>query len=460
MNDRTKQARDREDGEEKRKAEKKSPKRPESSKAKNRCNHPPTPDSSLKMRRNTSFSRIRILAFAFHHVTDAFIAPSASAVQSLVGYSTCASSVGYSPENNIIDWGRQTPQQYYGAQDERWENPMAFDERTGNRPSWSPQDEFPPNSNSRDMMNFEQFSVTHNYKEGPTQMNLGFEGEPNPSFGQWAYQQEYSSDDLGQNGVRDYERQGPFRPNNREGRRTYRWNEPRISLDRQDNDSFSEQTQRRSYDYDYQNYNDQRYYEYEQSRRLPREAMRQVEREQYRWPNDMGFVNDERTARGMMMMSPLRGFEVLDRMLDDMLDGLGLINDVMDRLSFGMETRMGQDFMLSTDNLLDDAYADLVADPAVSEMMGDSIRLGIPTAQSSSSYIINGIRRSRVEMVVPVEGSRSMGQMRLLADEAGILRLELGIGGRVINVQGGGRRSYNAQRDIGNEGVIDATIVE
>lgn len=413
------------------------------------------------MRRNTSFLKIRILAFAIHHVTEAFIAPLASAVQSLVGYSSCVSLIGYSPEN-IIDWGRQTPQQYYEVQDESWGNPMDFYERTGNRPSWH-QDEFPPNSNARDMMNFEQFSVTHNYKESPTQTNIGFERELNPSFGRQAYQQEYSRDDLGENLVGDYEGQGALRPNRNSsgGRRTYRWNEPRNSRDRHDNSSFSKQTQRRGYDIDFfvdQNYNDQRYYEYEQSRWSPREAMRQMEREQYHWPNDMGFVDDARTARGMMM-SPLRGFEILDRKLDEMLDGLGMINDVMDRLSFGMETRMGQD-MVSMDNLLDDAYADLVADPEVSEMVGDSIRFGIPTAQSSSTYIINGIRRSRVEMVVPVEGSRNIGQMRLLADEAGILRLELGISGRIINVQGDGRKSYSAQGDIGNEGVIDAIIVE
>ena len=148
----------------------------------------------------------------------------------------------------------------------------------------------------------------------------------------------------------------------------------------------------------------------------------------------------------------------MDRMLDDMLDGLGMINDVMDRLNFGMDSRMNQD-QASIRYLLDDAYTDILADPAVAELVGDSIRLGFPTAQSTSASIINGTRRSRFELVVPIKGSRSSGYLRLLADEDGISRLEVGIDGRVINVHGGERRIYNSQKDMDDE-VIVATVVE
>ncbi len=409
---------------------------------------------TLKMRTETILLKTSILTCALYRVTDAFVAPSASATSKpLVGYSCCASSLGYSPENNN-QRGRQAPPKYYKVQDDRWGNPMGFDDREEIRPSWS-QTEFASQNSiarERDMMNFEQFSENHQYRESPVQTNLGYGGGPNPSFGQREYQKQYGGEDRGQIPDCNYKRQWSTIRSN--GRRNDQWNEPQIFLGRDDEDYFLRQTQSRTYDSDNfvaQNSYDQQpeqyygYYENEQNLRSPRQAMR--------WPTDMGFEID---ARGMMM-SPLRGFEIIDRMLDDMLNGIEMINDVVDRLNFGMGTSMGQG-QVSIENLLDNAYADLLADPAVAQLLGDSIRLGFPTAQSSSSYIVNGIRSSRIEMVVPIEGICNMGQLRLLANEDGILRLELGVGGRVINVQGG--RSYNSQKGVGDEVVIDATVVE
>ena len=62
-------------------------------------------------------------------------------------------------------------------------------------------------------------------------------------------------------------------------------------------------------------------------------------------------------------------------------------------------------------------------------------------------------------MFIPIKGSRGLGQLRLLADEDGISRLEVGVDGRVINIHGGGRRIYNSRKDMDEE-VIDATVVE
>ena len=401
------------------------------------------------MRTESVLLKTSILPVVLHRVTGAFIAPSASTASSkpLVGYSCCASSLSYSPEN-LINRGRQAAPKYYEVQDVRWENPMGFDDREEIRPSWS-QNEFASQNSiarERDVMNFDQFSENHQYRE----RNLGYGDGPNPSFGEREYQQQYRGEDRGQVPDGNYQRQWSIRSN---GPRVDQWNEPKIFLGRDDEDSFLRQNQRWAYDNGYfvdQNSYDQQseqtygYYEYEQNRRSPSQAMR--------WPNDMGFEID---ARGMMM-SPLRGFEIMDRMLDDMLNGIGMIYDVIDGLNFRMGSRMDQG-QASIENLLDNAYADLLADPAVSELLGGSIRLGFPTAQSSSSSIINGVRRSRIEMIVPLEGIRNMGQMRLLANEDGILSLELGVGGRVINVQGG---RYNSQKDIGDEVVIDATVVE
>ena len=408
------------------------------------------------------------------NVADAFTftAPSASIHPSYTRarYSICASSLRYSPENTI-NWGRQSPRQYDAAQAAR---PMeGFDERIENQPSWS-QTEFPsPNRNAREMMNFAQFSDTLPYRNnGPGQMRIGYDGNPNPTrpFVHTKYQHQYRRDnDLGHNLDSSFERPGPYeyRQNSFDGHREYQWNEPQITLDQQGEESF--RTHRRGYDDEYtidQIYYDQEslqnhgYYEYERNRRSPDQAMlmRQMEREEYSWPNNgMGFESDERTMRGMEM-GPLRGFEIMDRMLDDMLDGLGMINDVMDRLNFGMDSRMNQD-QASIRYLLDDAYTDILADPAAAELVGDSISLGFPTAQSTTSSVINGVRRSRVEMVIPIKGSRGLGQLRLLADEDGISRLEVGVDGRVINIHGGGRRIYNSRKDMDEE-VIDATVVE
>lgn len=398
-------------------------------------------------------------------VTAGFTTPPTAPSRTAVGaFTRGVTSLNYF-SGNSNSWDRQTPQKYE-VQDAMWDNSVGFDDRMRDRRSWS-QNEFPTqNSNPRDGMNFEQFSAPRQYRdEGPGQMNIGYGGEPNPylNFGEREYQHQYRSEGPNRVSDGDYERPRSNGQSNFNELRNYQWNDPQMNPMGRKEESFLRQSQSGYDDDDYfdQNYynkqNGQDYgYEYDRGERLPRQAMRPMVRQQYHWPYDMGFDADEEMERGMVM-SPLRGFEMMDRMLNDMMDGLGMINDVMDRLNFGME-RMGQD-QVSIDNVIDDAYADLIADPEVADMVGDSIRLGMPNAQSSSSVVINGVRRSRLELIIPIKGSRSMGHLRILADEEGISRLEVGVGGRVINVQGDGRRSYNQRKDIGDE-VIDATLVE
>lgn len=397
-------------------------------------------------------------------VTAGFTTPPTTPSRTAVGtFPRGASSLNYFSEHSN-SWDRSSPQQY-GSQDAMWENSVGFDNGMRERPSWS-QNEFPSqNNNARDGINFEQFSASRQYRDGPRQMNIGYGGGPNPYLSEREFQQQYRSEDSDQVSDGDYQRPVSNGQNSFAGNRNYQWNDPQMNPIGRKEDSFLRQPQRRGYDYDDyfvdKNYYDEQPgkngYEYDRSSRLPRQAMRQMERQQYRWPYDMGFEADEAMARGMVM-SPLRGFEMMDRMLNDMIEGIGMINDAMDRLNFGMETRLGQDQAL-LDNVIDDAYAYLIADPEVAEMVGDSIRLGMPNAQSSSSFVMNGVRRSRLELIIPIKGSRSMGQLRLLADEEGISRLEVGVDGRVIDVQGGGRKSYNQRKNIDDE-VIDATLVE
>lgn len=370
-------------------------------------------------------------------------------------------SLHYFPEND--SWDNQGPPQQYGVRDSRWDKSIGFDERTVTRPSWSQTD-----FHSRDMMNFDhQFSEPRQYRqeEEPGQeMNIGF-GGANPPFGQREYQQQYRDDvDRGSDG----ERSVPFRQSSFYGRRQYDWNEPQIPLDRQDEEYILRQRQRRGYENDYfteqiyyDQQNDQNYaYENDSNQRLLRRKALDRE-QQYRWPdnNGIGFEDNNRrsTTRGMIM-SPLRGFEIMDRVLNDMMDGIRMVHDVMDRMSFDIETKMYQD-QASLDDLLYFARGILIADPAVGEMLGDSIRLGMPTSQSAFSSIINGARTSQLELIIPIKGSQNMGQVRILADEEGISQLEVGVGEHIIDVQAGRRRRYNS-RKLSDDEVIDATVVE
>ena len=241
--------------------------------------------------------------------------------------------------------------------------------------------------------------------------------------------------------------------------------EPRYSYDLQYDDDSRGQPQRYEDEDDYYGGSQQRYETQDayDVKRLPLYDGSQVrEQEQYR-PSEtvrdepFGFGAMERMAGRM-----IRPFEMMDRMMNTMMtdpffSGFGMMNQITDRLGFEMEERMNRD-RASIEALLDDACDYIRADPAVTDMLGGRIVLGMPFAQSSSSAVINGMGRTRLELGIPVSGSQGVGRARLLAEQGRISLLEVDVGGRIVDVRVD-ERIYNSRNDVDDD-IIDAYVVD
>ena len=106
---------------------------------------------------------------------------------------------------------------------------------------------------------------------------------------------------------------------------------------------------------------------------------------------------------------------------------------MMGRLSNAMAKSMAEQ-QQSNKYLLSDASKILSNDVAVKNVLGNSIELGTPFSKTSSSSMVNGVTKSRLELVIPVSGSENTGRIRLIANQDGIMQMELDVGGRIINV--------------------------
>jgi hypothetical protein len=160
------------------------------------------------------------------------------------------------------------------------------------------------------------------------------------------------------------------------------------------------------------------------------------------------------------MMDPFFGFGLMrSPFFAGFGTGFGRMNQMMNRLNFELEASMNQD-QTSIDGILNDALDCLRGDSAITDLLGDRIELGrMPFAQSSSSVIINGMRRSRVELGIQVTGSRDIGQVRLMAEQDRLSFLEVDVRGRVIRVDKRRLYKYNSIND-GDDRVIDADVVD
>ncbi len=275
-------------------------------------------------------------------------------------------------------------------------------------------------------------------------------------------QEQYRTEDLDRTAYIDFERQESFRGNfgrrGFDGRQQYNRDEPRSLYELQDDDNYRGQPQR---------YMDKNGYQhaYDRKRRPWDDTSQYRGQEQYQ---PSGIVRDKPFGLGAMermadsVFRPFAGLEMMDLMMNNMImdpfSGFGMMNQMMDRFSFEIETRMNQD-RVSIEGLLDDAYDCIRADPAVADMLGDRIQLGMPFAESSSSVTINGVRRNRLELVIPVTGSEGEGRVRLLAEQDGISLLEVNVGGRIIDVRVGKRSIYDSRNDI-DDAIIDANVVD
>jgi hypothetical protein len=113
------------------------------------------------------------------------------------------------------------------------------------------------------------------------------------------------------------------------------------------------------------------------------------------------------------------------------------------------------------EDYLSQARQFLQSDESVARLLGDSIQVGTPFSQSSSSSSINGRTSTRIELGFPVQGSRMSGTAQLSATEKGIQRIILQAQGRQIDVNlsstpydklKGSRR--------GSDDIIEAEIIE
>ena len=138
----------------------------------------------------------------------------------------------------------------------------------------------------------------------------------------------------------------------------------------------------------------------------------------------------------------------------------------MNRVVDSELTRSVEDEKRRMKSILMDARKLLQADPAVRNMLGSDLQLGVPISKTYSSTMVdNGITRSRLQLVIPVSsgtGSRSSsrnsgrttaGRIRIVANQDGITQLECDVGGgRIIDIPIDGKED--------RAGVIDASVVE
>ena len=135
------------------------------------------------------------------------------------------------------------------------------------------------------------------------------------------------------------------------------------------------------------------------------------------------------------------------------------------------ETAASQQSLM--DIVIDQADRAIRNDPVVQGLLGDSITVGRPFSQSSSSSSINGVASTRIELAFPVSGRLGNGVGRLSAsggaDNPIIDRLVIQANGREVDVSVGTASSFNQRmksdqpnnpyvRDKSN--IIDAEIIE
>ena len=78
-----------------------------------------------------------------------------------------------------------------------------------------------------------------------------------------------------------------------------------------------------------------------------------------------------------------------------------------------------------TKALLADSHNYLLADPAVINMLGDSISLGLPNLQSSSNSMAIGVTKSRLQLFIPISGSQATGRIQLVANQFRVITVPL-----------------------------------
>ena len=213
---------------------------------------------------------------------------------------------------------------------------------------------------------------------------------------------------------------------------------------------------------------------YEQNSR-PRPPYRALQRRQQRPPlprtdlvqNDSPFEYDPVDERMDRMMSsfPRSGSDIMDQMMSEMMTKTRMMDEMLDRfnsqMNAGMMNAQGDQPPLDEFRLMDEALEYLNTDAEVTDVLGNGIQLGPPFSRSSSSEMVNGISTSRLQLGIPIRGSRGEGRAMLFADDEGITQIGLDAKGHDslidVNLDGTRTRSNSKAKD---EEVIDATVVD
>lgn len=161
----------------------------------------------------------------------------------------------------------------------------------------------------------------------------------------------------------------------------------------------------------------------------------------------------------------------LDNLLKDAPLGVRMIGKMVSPLISTMASTLADTMaeqQRTTEGIMDDARGYLFGDPAVRDLIGERIQLGVPFSQSSSTSSINGITQTRVELAMPIQGSRGSGTVRLLATQDGIAQLQLDALGRRVDVKltkkaspsSTSFRSSSSSRINGDDNIIEAEVID
>lgn len=157
----------------------------------------------------------------------------------------------------------------------------------------------------------------------------------------------------------------------------------------------------------------------------------------------------------------------LDQIFKDAPLGIRMMGKMVSPLLSSMASSLADTMaeqQRTTEQLMDDARGYLMGDPAVAKILGEPISLGTPFSQSTATTSINGKSQTRVELGMPVFGSRSSGTVRLLATQDGISQLLLEAAGRSINVSlSRTATSYSGSSGYkvnGDDNIIEAEVIE
>jgi carbon monoxide dehydrogenase subunit G len=165
----------------------------------------------------------------------------------------------------------------------------------------------------------------------------------------------------------------------------------------------------------------------------------------------------------------------LDTMLKDAPLGVRMMGKmvapIISSVASGLSDAMAEQ-QRTTEEVMEDARGYLMGDPAVSGLLGEPIQMGAPFSQSSSTSSINGQTTTRIQLALPVTGSRTSGTVQIMATQNGIAQMQVDAGGRRLDVNltksagsgsstvFGGSSSSSSRFNKNDDNIIEAEIID